>query len=171
MYDRKWLSTVREAGYAKRYHTRHIHGANEVAFHAFNVAMLCMYLTNGFADRHLILAALYHDLSELSTGDVPAPVKWKNPDLKAVLLRIEEQFNRENNLVVPLSAEEKLILRWADLLDYMLFAYEQRRLGSRTLEPGFYETLAYMRDAKNVRPLMAGLGLLAEIEAEYKELS
>ena len=35
------------------------------------------------------VAALYHDASEILTGDLPTPIKYYNPDIKAAYKRVE----------------------------------------------------------------------------------
>ena len=35
------------------------------------------------------VAALYHDASEILTGDMPTPIKYYNPDIKAAYKQVE----------------------------------------------------------------------------------
>jgi len=36
------------------------------------------------------VAALYHDASEILTGDLPTPIKYYNPDMKAAYKQVEK---------------------------------------------------------------------------------
>lgn len=39
--------------------------------------------------EHVLALALYHDVGEVITGDLPTPVKYKNPDIETAYKRIE----------------------------------------------------------------------------------
>lgn len=39
--------------------------------------------------EHVLALALYHDASEVITGDLPTPVKYKNPDIQTAYHQIE----------------------------------------------------------------------------------
>ncbi len=52
------------------------------------------------AERTAVLA-LYHDASELLTGDLPAPVKYFNPDIKTAYKAIEAGAARKLFDMVP----------------------------------------------------------------------
>ena len=52
------------------------------------------------ADRTAVLA-LYHDASEVFTGDLPAPVKYFNPDIKAAYKAIEVMAARRLYEMLP----------------------------------------------------------------------
>ena len=85
-----------------------------------------------FAKNHnverLVLFALYHDMSEILTGDLPTPVKYYNDDIKTAYKRIEEkaeekilsllsdEYRKDFESVLTLSEEEHKIVKAADKL-------------------------------------------------------
>lgn len=77
----------------------------ETAYIAHALALICNNRLGGNidADRVAVLA-MYHDTSEIITGDMPTPIKYYNPKIKSVYKEIEAV------------AEEKLI---SMLPDYM----------------------------------------------------
>lgn len=125
---------IRLAGAIKRFHTVSIIGQQTVAEHSFYVALLCSELTGGNPSSELLKAALHHDLAEICTGDIPAPVKWKNPKLKCELANIERVFEIIHGIDSFLTnEEEKLILKYADSLECAFFAVDQIMLGNKNM--------------------------------------
>jgi len=45
--------------------------------------------------ERLVLLAIYHDCSEILTGDLPTPIKYYNPDIKAAYKNIEIVANEK----------------------------------------------------------------------------
>ena len=79
-------------------------------------------------------AALFHDLAESVTGDLPAVTKWENTDLADQLEELEDKFACDTDTAVPLSGEELLLLSVADKLELVLFCTEQMLLGNKNAE-------------------------------------
>lgn len=126
-------STLRNAGYVRRYHTVQTIGHQTVAEHSFNVAMILLDLTNGKAHADLLKAALYHDLPEVFTGDIPATAKWASPPLVQSLKLLEDVFDSDYNLVVNLSEDDKKLLKFADMAELVMYSLDQLRLGNRNM--------------------------------------
>jgi len=126
-------STLRNAGYVRRYHTVQTIGHQTVAEHSFNVAMILLDLTNGKAHADLLKAALYHDLPEVFTGDIPATAKWASPSLVQSLKLLEDVFDSDYNLVVNLSEDDKKLLKFADMAELVMYSLDQLRLGNRNM--------------------------------------
>lgn len=140
----EWVDMVQQGGAVRRFHTLPTIGSETVAEHSFGVAMLCVALTNGQPTVHLLKAALFHDLAEQFTGDVPAPTKWKHPFLKTVLEGIEEDFEHNYELKVKLSPTDHLVFKWADMLQLLLFCKMQRDMGNRLMNPVFARGVEYL---------------------------
>ena len=106
------LFNMIRGGAIKRYHTLEIIGEQSVASHSWGVAMILQYLDPNVS-KEAILRALTHDVAELFTGDVPAPVKWDNPDLVEVLKRIEDKYESDkgpkvsSTAILPYSEENR----------------------------------------------------------------
>ena len=45
--------------------------------------------------EHVLALALYHDVGEVITGDLPTPVKYKNPEIKDAYKRIEAMASEQ----------------------------------------------------------------------------
>ena len=71
-------------------------------------------------------AALYHDMSEILTGDLPTPVKYYNSDIKTAYKKIEkvaeniildllpDDIEDEYKALLTLTKDEKAIIKSAD---------------------------------------------------------
>lgn len=140
-------------------------GHQTVAEHSYHVAMLCLRLTGGRASVELLKSALYHDLAETMTGDVPAPAKWANPTLKSELEHIEQRFDIVNGLCVVLTAEERLTLKYADSLECAFYAVDQLMLGNRHMHRVYDNIIGHL---SGLKPL-ANATLYEIVYEELKE--
>ena len=61
-----------------------------VAVLAHGLAMIDREILGGSADPdRCAVAALFHDASEILTGDLPTPIKYFNPDIKNAYKQVE----------------------------------------------------------------------------------
>jgi len=125
----KKLALMRNASRIQRLHTVPLTTINTVGEHTFNVLALIDCLSPG-CSRNLLLAALYHDVPEYKTGDVPANAKWASPDLNASLIAIEDRIKREYDLEISLDAKEKQVLKFCDAMELTLFCIEEAERGN-----------------------------------------
>lgn len=125
---------LRDFGHTKRCHVMRTIQQPTVAEHSHGVALLCAQLYGGKPSANLLLAALYHDLPEHVTGDVPATAKWHYPNIAEALEKAEDQFVYDNCLATELTSEEKLTLRFADLLDLGFFCVDEITFGNRHVD-------------------------------------
>lgn len=63
--------------------------------------------------EQVVLAALYHDCSEILTGDLPTPIKYHNDEIKSAYKQIEEQAALRLAALLP----EDLCSHYAPLLE------------------------------------------------------
>ena len=72
--------------------------SENIAEHSFQVAVLAHALALIRRDilklptpdpNHCVTASLYHDASEILTGDLPTPIKYYNPDIKDAYKQVE----------------------------------------------------------------------------------
>ena len=119
-----------KASNVKRYHTFPIIGEQTVGHHSHRVALILIYLTDGNLSANLLKAALFHDLAELHTGDIPATTKWAHPNIADLLKKIEHTYELEHEISVMLTVREKSLLKTADMCELMLFAEEQYMMGN-----------------------------------------
>lgn len=125
--------TLRNAGHVRRYHTLQTIGHQTVAEHSYFLVMILLELTNGKVSAELLKAAVYHDLPEVFTGDIPATAKWASPCLVQSLQILEDLFEDEHDLSVALSDEDKLLLKFADMAELVMYSLDQLRLGNRNM--------------------------------------
>lgn len=124
------IAFIHKGGKTKRYHTEDTLTEQTVADHSFGVAMLVL-LMQPRVRKEVLLAALVHDLAEHQVGDVSAPVKRANPELKANLDAMEHRLLAEQglNFADNLTESELILLKAADCMDGMLFCVRERRMG------------------------------------------
>jgi 5'-deoxynucleotidase len=93
----------------------------EVATLAHGLGIIHNHLTNVETEKvdvnALVVAALYHDASEVITGDMPTPVKYYSPTLRDAFKEIENTAEQQllNLLPEPLRAAFKPALIHSDL--------------------------------------------------------
>lgn len=122
------------AGNVKRCHTHRIHGEYSVASHCYQMLNLLFQLYPGIPSTKLIKAITYHDSHEYITGDVPAPIKWGSPELRAALDGIAKVFDEEHGLVVELTEVETEWLHALDMLEFAIWCSNQALMGNQTFD-------------------------------------
>lgn len=106
-----------------RFQTHHMLEPMSVSEHSFRVVSLYIYL--GGTE---IIAALYHDLEESLTGDLPGPIKGE-------LTGLEKFEALKPQFVDP---QEKLLCKLADKLDLLIHIRPQITYSDTMLD--IYET-------------------------------
>lgn len=128
-----------------------------IAEHSHNVAViahaLCTIGNRKFgksydAERCAVLA-LYHDLTEVITGDMPTPVKYYNNEIQGVYKDIEkiagerllamlpDEFKADYQPFFEQKEEDKelwKIVKAADRIDALIKCIEECRMGNREFE-------------------------------------
>lgn len=133
------------ASQTKRWHAEaHVVRNQDVAQHSWGVAMWISIL-HPAPSANLLKAALHHDLGERLAGDMPFWAKKYNPEMAAMLARVEEQVLIKHGLQTTacLSEDDRNWLKGSDMLDAWLFLlqnvivqnyYMQGRLNALTRE-------------------------------------
>ncbi len=108
--------------------------------HMLGVIALREFSRTDVRPEMLATAALYHDISEILTGDMPTPVKYQDNELKAQYKRIELDSTRRLCALLPpslqkyiepialeseLSEYEKQLLKAADKLSALSKCIEE----------------------------------------------
>ena len=104
------------------------------------------------------VAALYHDASEILTGDLPTPIKYHNPDIKAAYKQVEHiAGTRLLDMVPPQlrSCYEHLILedepevmpivKAADKLSAHIKCLEEQKAGNTEFDSAAKQTWEAMK--------------------------
>lgn len=114
------------------------------------------------ADRAAVIA-IYHDATEILTGDMPTPVKYFNPDIKNAYKDVEATAARSLTGSLPedlqeeymelLSpghdyAYEKKLVKGADKLSAYIKCLEEKKAGNSEFINAEASTLASIHDMK-----------------------
>lgn len=125
------------------------------AEHSLQVAMIAHAIAIMGRDRygrqvdpeHVLALGVYHDVSEVITGDMPTPVKYQTDELRRSYKDVERMANERLLSMLPeglrpayapyLSVpadEERQILKAADSISAYLKCLEEKRAGNREFD-------------------------------------
>ena len=104
------------------------------------------------------VAALYHDASEILTGDLPTPIKYSNPDIKTAYKQVErvagerllemlpaELRSSYAPLVLEDDRELEPIVKAADKLSAHIKCLEEQKAGNTEFDTAAKQTWEAMR--------------------------
>ncbi len=107
------------------------------------------------------VAALYHDASEILTGDLPTPIKYYNPDIKDAYKQVEHiAGNRLLDMLppalrdayAPLVLEEdeavKPIVKAADKLSAYIKCIEEQKAGNTEFDSAAKQSRKILKNLK-----------------------
>ena len=105
------------------------------------------------------VAALFHDTSEILTGDMPTPIKYYNADIKAAYKTVEhiagnhlldmlpEQLRKSYApLVLEEESEELPIVKAADKLSAHIKCVEEKKMGNTEFDSATEQTLIALKE-------------------------
>ncbi len=122
--------------------------------HSIQVAMIahCLVLIHNkrfggnLNGERAALLAVYHDSTEIITGDMPTPIKYFNPDIKSAYKEIEnraadklvsmlpEDFREDMEQIIKISGSEddklKVFVKAADKLSALIKCIEEIKMGN-----------------------------------------
>ena len=114
----------------KRYHTFPVIHQETVGEHSHRVATLYLELF-GRPRVEVLQYILYHDMGELSAGDLPFYAKRDVPEMKHFMDRAEEAGLRRLGIAMPELTEEELArVKLCDLLQMLEFARIELAMGN-----------------------------------------
>ena len=120
--------------------------SHQVAVLAHALAVIQNQYFGGSVDPgRVAVAALYHDASEILTGDLPTPIKYDNPDIQSAYQQVEavavgkllsmllEELRPayEEALTIP-DPEVRALVKAADKLSAYLKCVEELKAGIRS---------------------------------------
>jgi len=122
----------------------------EVAVIAHTLALIKNRYYNGTVDANAVAtAALYHDITEVITGDLPTPIKYHSPEINAAYKQIEQRAEFELLALLPedlqsdfraLIQHEKIpeahaeLIKAADKISAYLKCQSELKAGNREFE-------------------------------------
>ena len=105
------------------------------------------------------VAALYHDASEILTGDLPTPIKYDNPDIKAAYKELERVAGNKlldmlppalrpsyEHLVLEDDPEVTPIVKAADKLSAHIKCIEEQKTGNTEFDSAASQTWKAMKE-------------------------
>ncbi len=123
----------RDAGAVTRYHTKRTLRQQTVAEHTFGMLLLIKQVAPMYMGYEGLVAVyeavMHHDLPELFTGDVPAPIKRANPELGPLLDSIEQDLHPLYQ-DYQLNQEQITLIKWADRMELVMWCLEEYRMGN-----------------------------------------
>jgi len=142
MNREKLLSTARLAGEVVRYHTWPMHHRQTVGEHTWQ-CMRIYWQIWGALPPELSTYFIWHDAGELACGDLPFPVKSRDPKLKAAMDKLEDDAVRRMGgshvVVTPLL---KLRAKACDLIDMHECGRVEVAMGNKLAQPIVDDTFA-----------------------------
>ena len=130
-----------------------------VAVLAHGLALIRREILGGTADPNLCAAAaLFHDASEILTGDLPTPIKYFNPDIKDAYKQVEhiscqkllamlppELQNSYQPLLMEEDPEVARIVKAADKLSAYIKCVEELKAGNQEFSSAARQTLQSLK--------------------------
>ena len=111
----------------------------------------------------LVLLAMYHDCSEILTGDMPTPIKYYNPEIKAAYKEVEAVANEKLVSMLPEDLCEDYrplfchegedpellrLLKAADKLSALVKCIEEENAGNREFVKAKQSTLKAIEEMR-----------------------
>lgn len=143
----KDLRFIRDGNNVKRFHTVNRIQEEKVGQHSGNLAWLAFLLSSRRPSMNLIMACLAHDLPEHETGDMPSPGKRAMGSVfRDEWNAHEDDLLTQHGLDFELTAEEKLILKLADVLDGLASCQQEHVMGNCMIDTALHNFTEYSRD-------------------------
>ncbi len=133
----------------------------EVAFIAHALALMGnKRLGKSYSPERAALLAMYHDATEIITGDLPTPIKYYNKQIKSVYNEIEENAERQLLSYLPDDLRDEYaplfshteddaglwkLVKAADKLSALIKCVEERRMGNEDFASAEKSTLAAVK--------------------------
>ena len=146
MNREQMLKTARLAGQVTRYHTWPVHRQQSVGEHTWQV-MRIFYQIFGPPSQTVFTKLLWDDAGELTTGDLPFPIKSLHPSLKAIMDSLEEHAVQEmgGNPRPGISDADRKRVKACDLIDMLEFGLDELMLGNKFAQPIVEDITAALR--------------------------
>lgn len=138
------VQRLREASRVERSHTMPHHGSYTVGQHSFDMLTLLIAL---YPDcrKELMLAVMFHDLTERWTGDIPHPAKHSDGEFGKRIAQIEARLTKKLGWDVQLTDLERHWLKGLDCVEYLLWAKEQIAMGNQNATTALAKTAVWLK--------------------------
>lgn len=142
----KYIRTIRDSSYIKRFHNTVTHSPYNVGFHTYNAMVIAHHLlmlnkTDRVSSYYALSYLMVHDVHELYTGDIPGDFKWQNEQITSMLKEVEDKWEKENlpkyfyeyKSFIQNKEELCLLLKQSDLLELAFFISDEILLGNKRI--------------------------------------
>lgn len=135
--------------------------SHQVAMIAHGLALIrreILHLDGPDPDKCAV-AALYHDASETLTGDMPTPIKYYNPEIRAAYKQVERIAGERLLQMLPeqlqsfyapaileSDPEVTVVVKAADKLSAYIKCIEEQKAGNSEFESAAAQTMASMKE-------------------------
>lgn len=169
MKERKFFSIISRMKYINRWGLMRNTITENISEHSLETAFIAHVLAlyrnvrfdgNVDPERAAVLA-MYHDVTEIITGDLPTPVKYYNSEIKAEYDKVEQMANRQMLSYLPSDLREYYrplfekdekdeelwhIVKAADKLSALIKCIEERQMGNLDFSQAEKSTLKAVHD-------------------------
>ena len=134
----------------------------DVAFIAHLLAVLRNKRFGGSVNpERVAVLAMYHDTTEILTGDLPTPIKYYNKDIKSVYSEIEANASRQLLSYLPDDIKEEYrsllckdesegelweLVKAADKISALIKCVEEKQMGNKDFSDAEIATLKVIKD-------------------------
>lgn len=132
--------------------------SHQVAVLAHALAVIRNRFFDGQVDPGAVaVAALYHDAGEILTGDLPTPIKYYNPDIRAAYKQVEsvagekllgmlpDELQRDyEDILRPVDEEIEILVKAADKLSAHIKCLEEVKAGNAEFKKASEQTAAVL---------------------------
>lgn len=133
---------------------------------AFIAHLLCVIRNKRFGGKvnaeRAALIAMYHDTTEIITGDLPTPVKYYNKDIRSIygdieknaaeklLSQLPDDLKGEYEPIISGGDDEeiKMLVKAADKISALIKCIEERQMGNKDFLQAEQATLKCIREMK-----------------------
>ena len=165
MKDKNFFAMLSRMRYINRWGLMRNTLTENISEHSLDVAVIAHALAvirntcfgGNVNEERVALLAIFHDCTEIITGDMPTPVKYYAPELRTAYRGVEaaakqnllaglpEQFRPKYEGLLSETEEEKeswVLVKAADKLSALIKCIEERRMGNDDFKQAEEATLA-----------------------------
>lgn len=140
------------------------HSANVASIaHVLSEISVAQFGADDVRPERVTVTALYHDISETLTGDMPTPVKYRNEEIKQSYKAVEREAEEQIVKMVPeaimddmemyvkgndLTVHEKVIIKAADKIGALIKCIEEAQSGNKEYYTAHESTIKAIEDIK-----------------------
>lgn len=182
-YDSSFFAMISRMKYIDRWALMRNSYPENISEHSLEVAMIAHVLVlisnkkfgNFYNAERAALIGMYHDCTEIITGDMPTPIKYYNTDTKEAYKNVEKQAAREllsmlpdylydeyESLFFPREDETYLwkLVKAADSLSAYIKCLEEEKAGNKEFESAKATIYLKIRemDLPEVKEFLRGFG-------------